>query len=202
VVLVLSSLNLLRLGGLAALLGGTLVVTFNLVSLASSLFIYPFGASGFVITIFYILSLLSLVGQALILLGLVGLYVRQARAVGIVGLISFLLVCFGTVLGVNPEDINWGAISIAYLGWALFGVFSLRARIYPRIASIVLSISALCAALFTPLTVILLVVPPRGSLGSDLLLVGLVASIVSNVTIAWLGCSLCLGRAAQLSSPR
>lgn len=184
------SSSLLRLGGLAALVGGGLVVIFELVGLVSSLLeTDPFGSNEYTRYLFYILSVLSLFGEALIMLGLVGLYVRQLQSVGIIGLVAFLLAFFGMALGVGAEDINWAAGSAAYLGWALFGVVSLRSRVYPRVASILLCISALLAGAFNPLYVLLVVGPP-GSRGSDLIFAGLAGSIVVNMIVAWLGFTL------------
>ena len=163
---------------------------FELIGLVSSMLgTDPFGSGAYIRYLFYILSVLSLFGEALIMLGLVGLYVRQLQSVGIMGLIAFLLAFFGMALGVGVEDINWAAGSAAYLGWALFGVVSLRSHVYPRIASILLCISALLAGAFNPLYVLLIIGPP-GSPGSDLIFVGLAASVVVNITVAWLGSTL------------
>jgi hypothetical protein len=70
---------------------------------------------------------ISPVGSALLLLGLIGLYARQSEATDVIGLISFLFALFGTVLALAGNV--WGNL-LAYLGWALFGVASLQARVY------------------------------------------------------------------------
>src|SRR3712207_8799484 len=56
------------------------------------------------------------------------------------------------------------------LGWLLFGVASLRARVYPRVAAIVLMIGAVLSILPVPLT-----------------------GLVISVAVAWLGFVLFTG---------
>lgn len=110
-------------------------------------------------------NILKLSGFVLLLLGLVGLYVRQSVAGGMLGLIGFLVAFSGTVLvagdwwfetfavpwlaevapqslGVTPSGtlIAGGVTGFALfaLGWVLFGIASFRAQVFPRWASIVL----------------------------------------------------------------
>ncbi len=67
---------------------------------------------------------------------------------------------------------------LAALGWLLFGVATLRARVYPRVAAILLIVGA-----------VLLGLPLAGS------------EIVLAVAVAWLGFALFTGRAAQTEQP-
>ena len=110
-------------------------------------------------------NILKLLGFFLLLLGLVGLYVSQSVAGGMLGLIGFLVAFSGTVLvtgdwwfetfavpwlaevapqslGVTPSGtlIAGGVTGFALfaLGWVLFGIASFRAQVFPRWASIVL----------------------------------------------------------------
>jgi len=110
-------------------------------------------------------NILKLSGFVLLLMGLVGLYVRQSVAGGMLGLIGFLVAFSGTVLvagdwwfetfavpwlaevapqalGVTPSGtlIAGGMTGFALfaLGWVLFGIASFSAQIFPRWASIVL----------------------------------------------------------------
>lgn len=107
---------------------------------------------------FIALQVLTLVAGICILIGLVGLYTRQAQAAGRFGFIAFLVTFVGWTmsLGVfwflafglptfarmqptgdfldeNPYLMaQILSFSLAGLGWLLFGIASLRARIFPR----------------------------------------------------------------------
>jgi len=115
---------------------------------------------------------------ALLLLGLVGLYARQSEATGVAGLVSFLVAFVGTVLAQGSVL----ASLLADLGWALFGVASLRARVYPRVASVLLIVGAVGTAVASAL--------PRGEPGSVLMYAVIGADIILNAAIAWLGFDL------------
>jgi hypothetical protein len=175
-----SGSTLIRWSGMAALLGGALFIGAILVTLLSTLLLFgPSGPSGLAAAAFYTQSVLLLIGESLLVLGLVGLYVRQSEEAGIVGFISFLVAFFGLALGL--ANVSWSDLLGAF-GWALFGAASLQAGIYPRPAAILLVIGAIAAGLLTPLL---------GSVGGGLLgYVGVLATIVLNAAIAWLGFSL------------
>jgi hypothetical protein len=127
---------------------------------------------------FVILNGISLLAGVLILFGLVGLNLRQSEAAGVLGRVGFVGAFLGTALVVGiawatvfvvpslavaapgfleaeevPGPLNtgvfasFGALSV---GWALFGVGALRARIYPWWAAIVLMIAALIQLLPFP----------------------------------------------------
>jgi hypothetical protein len=131
-------------------------------------------------------SLLYLLGGVLLLLGLVGLYIRQSGPSGILGLVAFLVAFLGTALAVGatwaelfvapalaveaPRVLDaelTGMLALGFtltfvvflpLGWLLFGVASFRAGIYPRAAAILLMVGAVIAGLPIPLTEIVLYV--------------------------------------------
>lgn len=151
----------------------------------------------------------TLVGLALLLVGLVGLYAGQAEAVGIVGLVGFLVLfvsvalAFGItwfevfvlpdVAAAAPEWVDspnggWTLFgfelgrSLVVPGWLLFGLATLRAGIYPRAAAITLLIGA---------------VPLPALFG----FVGLVDDIIRRVAVAWLGFALFTGRVASREDP-
>jgi hypothetical protein len=193
-----SASNLLRLGGLAAALGGVLLMLGGLEQLVLNLLFPNPGAAGEVaITASSIQLVLALIGQPLLALGLVGLYVRQAEVTGILGLIGFLVAFLGIVLvsALGVEGVE-GVAPLASLGWALFGIASLRAGIYPRVATVLLIISAVISGLFSLLIVALIVGP-----SSILVYVGVGAGIVLNTGIAWLGYALFLRRDASAERP-
>jgi hypothetical protein len=142
----------------------------------------------------------------LLLVGLVGLYVRQSEAAGILGLVGFVVAFLGTALALGAvwaslfvapylaveapgvlDTEPTGALALGFtltflvffpLGWLLFGIAALRARIYPRAAAIVLIVGAVIGFLPIPLT-----------------------SIVLNVAIAWLGFTLFTEKGISAEQP-
>src|SRR3954464_6425368 len=141
----MSSSNLLRLSGLAAMLGALLLVIVGLVQLVLNLFFPNPGAlsEGAMIAL-YVRSAFGLFGYALLALGLVGLYARQSEATGTFGIISFLATFLGMAL---PVGLGWAAV-LTDLGWILLGVASLRAGVYPRVATILLIVGAVIVGVF------------------------------------------------------
>jgi hypothetical protein len=112
-------------------------------------------------------GLLTLLAGYLLLLGLVGLYARQAAASGTLGLVGFVVAVLGTMLlagawWLEAFAVPWAVLkapalvaatptgrllagrSVSFgvfaLGWVLFGLASLRARVFPRDAAILLII--------------------------------------------------------------
>src|SRR5918997_3398503 len=169
--------GMLRLAGLAAIVGGAILALASLqqfLNLASPDLLNTDRSSGGNDVVFarYVLQP---TGVALLALGLVGLYARHAKATGIAGLIGFLLAFFGTAI----VYAGYWSILLAYLGWALFGVSSLRARIYPRLASILLIVGALTAQEFNPSVAV--------GAGAAFGYVGALGTIIVAVVIAWLG---------------
>jgi hypothetical protein len=178
-----SSSNLIRLSGLAAIVAGALLLVGALLSRATESENMSVSATT---PSYAFSSLLYLIGAVLLLLGLVGLYVRQSEAAGILGLVAFLVAFFGTALALGatwaelfvapslaveaPRVLDaepTGMLALGFtltffvflpLGWLLFGVASYRARIYPRVATILLMVGAVIAALPIPLTEIVLYV--------------------------------------------
>ncbi len=179
----MESSNLIRWGGLAAMIAGALFVVINLITVL----ILGFGQGQLELLV---RAVISPVAGALLLLGLVGLYARQSGVIDIVGLIGFLLAFVGTVLALAG---NIWANMVAYLGWALFGVSSLQAGVYPRIAAILLIIGALITAPFSASTV--------GGFGDILVYMGVGASTVFNVAIIWLGFALFTGKGLSAEQP-
>ena len=182
----MSASTLTRWSGMAALLGGVLFIIAILVSLLLSLVFFNPNEppSQGAISFFYIFrAILALSGEALLVLGLMGLYVRQSEATGIVGLISFLVTFFGLVL--TLASVPWSDLPLTF-GWALFGVATLRARIFPRPAAILLLIGAVATGGVSALL--------GGGLGGVGGYVGIGATIVLHAAIVWLGFNLFTGR--------
>jgi len=198
------SVSLVRVGGLAAILAGVLLVLGELVNLLVGFDTDPVEAATSAISVFQ--SVLFMLGVALLLVGLVGLYTHLAEATsGLLGLVGFLLALVGTgmVMGVvwdqtfvvpalarvapavletqPPALVNFGFIfsfALFGLGWLLFGVGAYRARLYPRIAVILLMVGA-----------VLIILP--------LPFVGLIFA----VGVAWLGLALLTGRNTSAEQP-
>jgi hypothetical protein len=169
-----SSSNLIRWCGMAAVVAGVLSIAVDLVVLA----VFGFGQSlGEALTSSGLLfrSAAAPPAGALLLLGLVGLYARQSKTTGVPGLVSFLVAFVGTVLAQSFVL----ADLLANLGWALFGVSCLRARIYPRVASTLLIIGAVSTAVFSSL--------PRSEPGGVLMYAVISSDVILNLAIAWLG---------------
>jgi len=125
-------------------------------------------------------GLLTLLAVSLLLLGLVGLYARQSAAAGTLGLVGFLVAFVGTLLlagywwleafavpyaaekapallAATPTGrlLAGGTVSFGVfaLGWVLFGLASVRARVFPRDAAILLSIGGVVPGAGVPLAV-------------------------------------------------
>jgi len=91
--------KLIRWSGLAAIVGGLLYVAFGVVASALGLSYDPsvVTTGGWVFW-----NTVLLAGVVLVLLGLVGLYLRQAEAAGNLGFIGFLVAFIGQALIVGP----------------------------------------------------------------------------------------------------
>ena len=170
----MSSSNLTRWSGLAASVGGALFIVLDV---AEFLLIgnQPYSeaaASGGWILVqgSYILA------AVLISLGLVGLYLCQARHAGRLGLIAFVVTFLGgmmaagstwsetffgpwlaqaapELLDADPTGAVIAGVLVSYvlfaLGWFLFGLVSLRAGVLPRGAAILMMIGALLFVVFS-----------------------------------------------------
>lgn len=181
----------IRYGGLAAILGAGLLLISDFLTLT----VFSGDPAEFVTTGAYLADGgVRVLAGVLLLLGLVGLYARQADASGVAGLVAFLIAFAGTALifgtwwtnaFVAPvlaqensrliETGPTGVLSVAFTlsfalaaaGWLLFGLVSLRAGVYPRAAVVTLIVGA--ALTFVPL--------PGGG-------------VVFYVAVAWLGLAL------------
>ena len=148
--------------------------------------------------IFTFQLMLYLAGLILIAVGLVGLYAHQSETVGLLGLVGFLVAFAGTVLFTGffwanifvapalavgaPEFLDQGgrfpgfrlSLIIYAVGWLLFGLASLKARVYPRAPVVALIIGAALDLFGAPLS-----------------------GLVIDAAFVWLGFSLFSGRAAS-----
>ena len=92
----MSSLGLSRWGGLAAMVAGVLLLIAELLELLPAFDDYPFSELALT-GVFFFQQVLYLFGLILLSVGLVGLYVRQSRVAGPLGLVGFLVAFVGTV---------------------------------------------------------------------------------------------------------
>jgi hypothetical protein len=202
----MSSSDLIRWAGLAAILAGVLLVVADLLNLAIGFDEdEPFSETA-TTGIYAFQSVVNLLAAVLLLIGLVGLYARQSEAAGpagLLGLAGFLVAFLGTAL---VTGLLWASLFIvptlavevpAFLdqvegpppgffltfitfavGWLLFGIATLLARVYPRIPTILVMIGAVIAVLPLPFT-----------------------GIVLAIAVAWLGFALFTGREALTEQP-
>lgn len=195
----MSSANLVRWSGLAALIGGLLFIILDILEsllFGNQAYTEAAGTSAWIIVQgFYI------VAAVLITLGLVGLYVRQVVQVGTLGLVAFVVAFFGGMMiaGATWSETFFGAwlaeaapqlldaepagalaagLLITYLlfaiGWFLFGFASLRAGVLPRAGTLLLIIGTV---LFPVLGV--LAIPFAG--------------VLFGAAVAWMGYALWSG---------
>lgn len=141
-------------------------------------------------------SYLFLVGAILLLLGLPGMYARQANNAGWLGLAGYALLQAGSVLFVMlatpglwypsikepfPESVSAFLLGIALtLGLLLTGIATLRARVFPRWASILLL--GATALFFFGFFVAELLPPVPGP--------GVVLGILLALALAWIGLAM------------
>jgi hypothetical protein len=192
----MSSSNLIRLSGLAAVAAGVLLLIGDLLAFATE----PENLSEWATAPSYVFVwLLFLLGAVLLLVGLVALYVRQSEAAGVLGFVGFLIAFLGTALALGtvwaqlfvapslatetpgvldnePTGMLAAGFMITFmivfpLGWLLFGIATLRAQVYPRAAAIVLIVGSVITFLPLPLT-----------------------GLVLDVAVAWLGLTLMSGQ--------
>lgn len=196
------SSDLIRWSGLAAILGGGLLLISDFLSFTvNSGDLTEVATTG----AYLIDGTTRILAGVLLLLGLVGLYARQSEASGVPGLVAFLVAFAGTalVLGTwwtntfvapslateapafleaGPTGVLGAAYTLSFalaaVGWLLFGLVSLRGRVYPRAATAVLMVGA--ALSFAPL-------PASG--------------VVLEVAIAWMGLILFSQKEASVQQP-
>lgn len=194
----MQSSDLIRWGGLAALASAAVSVMGDILRLFVDV-----ESAGAATGISYALVFWSyLIGSILLLLGLVSLYVSQSEAASVLGLVGFLVAFVGTTLLVGalwfelfitpalaaeaPElaEAELGlagfilVLLAGALGWVLFGAATLRARVYPRGAAVLLIVGGLVA--FTPIPL---------------------AGIVFSGAVAWMGFTLFTGKVVSVGEP-
>ena len=170
----MSPTRLLRLAGLVSVAAGVLLVVTQLVGALGFVVVDGDPVRRARSALVGVNGLLTLLAVYLLLVGLVGLYARQSAASGTLGLVGFLVAVLGTMLLagawwleafavpyaahkapalVRETPTGWllagGAVSFGVfaLGWVLFGLASLRARVFPHDAAVLLIIGGVIGLL-------------------------------------------------------
>jgi hypothetical protein len=204
----MSSSRLIRLSGLAALVGFALIPILQVARVIAFPDTLTLSAISMMNT-FFVLNLLIVIAMLLGLLGLIGIYARQAEQTGVLGLIAFLMTFFGWALYTafmwgetfvwpvfaqvapqfmdHPDQNVLTALNASQTahwllfgaGWILLGVASLRARALPRGAAVLLIVGGVAAFVGNGVVGI----PDEGILGA---LVSVV-SLLGALALAWMG---------------
>jgi len=204
----MSSAALYRLSGLALVLGGVIATVFNIVNTVA----FPSNSANIdprVVTAapWQIVNLIIFTGGVLVLPGLPGAYLRQAKQTGTPGLIGFIRMFISWILiglftnivhllvdptlatvAPNQTQGNDSAVQLVLFGAALvigtfgpllFSIATLRARVLPRMAAIMLLVALVCS---------LVIIAPLPSLLNSIL--GTAWFVLSNLALAWFGFAL------------
>jgi hypothetical protein len=170
----MTSSGFIRLGGVAAITSAVLA----LLSFVLYLVVVGGGRLSKAATsaAFFLPSGAQLLALALLLIGLVALFVRQAEAFGVLGLTGFVIALLGTTLAAGASwsqvfvvprlaevapavaDQGTGSVLAGFVlsfllfgvGWILFGVATLRTGVFPRWAVILLIVGAVISILPLP----------------------------------------------------
>ncbi len=188
----MASSAFIRLGGVAAIASAALAL------LSFVLYLLIVGgdriSEAATSAAFFLPSGAQLLALALLLIGLVALFARQAEAFGTLGHTGFVFALLGTTLAagaawsqvfvvprlseVAPTVADQGAGSVLAgfllsfllfgVGWILFGVATLRTRLFPRWAVILLIVGAFISIVPLPSRALIVEIA-AGYLGFNLL---------------------------------
>jgi hypothetical protein len=208
-----SSTALYRLSGLTLLLGAVLGTIGNILT---DVLYSGNDPRQYLTPLWLVVTLVTLIGELLLVLGLSGIVVRQARRAGWLGLAGFVLMFIGeflftsydvTALLVSPwlaQDapqllarngppslfVFFLLAGILFsLGGILLGIGTMRARVLPRWAGLLLIIGVLLNVVDAPLS---------GTLGS---VVGIVSFVFFALAVGWMGYALWTAKGEALSHP-
>ncbi len=202
----MSSSSLYRISGIVLIIA---IVVGTIDSIISA-FVFPntgpgIPASAVTSTSWSVLVTTSFICYVLVLFGLVGLYVYQARKAGILGFLGFLLTFLGylfsgivaTFFGMtvlpfmatkSPATFSGaydmlafpglGGGLLLFIGTMLLGISVIRAKAYPRIAGILILVGGILV--------------PAGILGLNLVvsLIGSLSSVLIAIGFVWIGYTL------------
>ena len=208
--------SLYRLSGITLIIASLLTVVSNI---ALTLFFPNSGPtvppSDVMSPLWSPIGIIGFVGGVLLLFGLVGLYLRQAKPTGVMGLVGFLLTFLGVLfasivagfffISVLPYLATKGASAIEdgfsmvalfglgggvllFLGTILLGISIMRARIFPRLAGIFILVGGILS--------------PAAILGLNLVvsLIGSLSTILLVLGFVWIG-SILFSRPEVMAAP-
>jgi hypothetical protein len=193
--------------------GGTLVAA-SLLSIVNSILGYVFPSLNTTSLPWLLVTLVIVIGLLLFVIGLPGMYLRQAGRTGVLGLVGFILVFFGSLLAgafftlqvtvfpllaqVDPKllegELLPGGMFLLLLvfslldmiGAILLGIATMRAHVFPRWTGVLLIIAGIGMGL-------LFVFPPSTSLTPGAI-IETVSSFAYDAAFLWCGYVLLAGR--------
>jgi hypothetical protein len=174
--------NLIRLSGLAAVLAGVFFLITELLDLLLyAAYSQELPSLAVTSPLSLLEGVVGLIGVMLLVVALVGLYARQSGAAGLLSTVGFVVALIGTALVMGrfwdsifvepvlaqaaPALIDagppllvtlggWLSTGLFVVGWLLFGIATLRARVYPRIAVVLVLVGTVLTAIPLPLTTV------------------------------------------------
>ena len=202
----MSNKNLSRWSGIACILAGLLLALANLVHPASETPEIILAQELRLVTAHWLFTF----SCGFLLLGLPGLYVAQSERAGRFGLVSFLMVFFGTLFFAVSNNHGFIAPVLAagapamldaintyppivtlnvlltvgfFLGFIFFGIVTLRARVLPPQSSILMIIGSPLYAIGAVLSMLVF---------EGFWIVGILGALAIGLGLAWAGYSLWL----------
>ena len=189
--------------------GGTLIVGSLLLSIGTVLTstLYGNATPQQILSLSWLLvGLMIFIGSLLFVIGLPGMYLRQAGRAGVLGLVGFILLFFAMLLAgvvfigvqvivfpflaqkapqfIGPTNIPSGAVLLLLIsglmlsiGPVVLGIATMRARVFPRLAGVLLIVSGVAS----------LVAMLPGILGTIL---EVISAITLAVACVWCGSRL------------
>jgi hypothetical protein len=192
--------RLFRLSGVALILGSLLTA----IAVVTGDSIFYNDPKAFTNPLWVPLNLLSLIGSMLVLVGLPGMYTRQAARAGWLGLVGFVLTFFaGLIMGVagpailafiptfsEPTVPNIFLSLMFSAGVILLGAATMRAGILPGWAGLLLVIAGCGAALENLVTL-----EPLATIMSD------GSGVLFMLGILWFGYALLTQKGVEAAPP-
>ncbi|GAC1508206.1 MAG: hypothetical protein NVS2B12_23510 [Ktedonobacteraceae bacterium] len=211
----MSSSMLYRLSGGALLTGGLLMI----IGLVGALFTLgstpPDDPTAMNASfLFQLVFLLIVCGLMLITVGLPGMYMRQARSIGIAGLIGFGLTMFGVLLALGLAlltaiVIPWiatAAPKLQYAGPTSLFILLYSAFLLPGIGSLVLGLTMAQANVLPRGVGVLLLLSGLANIvaiaGWPIGVVGFIGQVLFAGALVWAGYALALQQVEAVMSPK
>jgi hypothetical protein len=198
----MSSTQLYRFSGLGLLIGGLLALIGTLIQGING---DPLGPAWIPTTV------LIVIGELLLIVGLPGMYVRQAEKAGVVGLVGFLFFFVSTLM----QGGGGGVTNLFFLPWLLqnaphlategpptIGIFFILAGLLSVVGAVLLGIATIRAAIFSRIAAVLLLIGAILNfvgqfLGDGVPYVSTISLVLLFGSMLWFGYTLLSGRRRQ-----